>query len=154
MAVPRELLLTVAVVAAVSCGAVAWVGSTGSWQPLGASRTVLVARPAGHTKNVMSSMREAEHDKRVMIARAVRLEGSIASLARALKRQQTSQLGDAKALPELARLHFRARPFAFSPAAYIWREFRPRSSGSMDECCSVPVFRCTSSDWLTIFKLM
>jgi len=58
----------------------------------------------------MSAMREAEHDKRVMVARAVRLEGSIASLARALKRQQASQLHGAKALPDLARLHFHTQP--------------------------------------------
>ena len=73
----------------------------------------------------MSSMREAEHDTRVMSARAVRLEGSIASLARALKRQQTSQLHDAKALPDPARLHFHTRfPFAFRQNSWWgWREF-------------------------------
>jgi hypothetical protein len=99
MALPRPLLVTVGFVAAVCCASVVWISTHDTSMHDTVVQVELLSRPSAEKSDYRGALREAEHEKNVMTARAVRLEGRIAALARALKRQQDSQFHYAKVLP-------------------------------------------------------
>jgi len=83
----------------------------------------LLSRPSAEKSlDYHGALREAEHEKNVMTARAVRLEGRIAALARALKRQQDSQFHYAKVLP--LHLSDKRTMFAAIPGWLVGQRWR------------------------------